>query len=152
MNYRPLYIVIIVVLGLSIWWGYWRAFAPYQTLVLRDAGYSMEEIGQYYFALSIITLIVAYGGAIFILLASYYSGKEYELNKTSTLVALVFLIIAIWIGNLVGYAIRQVQLPQYSILNLNFVFQTLTSMQASILWSFVGLLAGNLKTRTQQQK
>jgi len=152
MNHRPLYIVVIVVLALSIWWGYWRAIAPYQSVILRDAGYSVEEVAQFYFVLSIAALIVGYGGAILILLASYHSGKKYELNKTTTIVALIFLIIAIWIGNLVGYAIRQVELPQYPILNLNFIIQTLTSMQGSILWSFIGLLAGNLKTRTQQQE
>lgn len=112
----------------------------------------MEEVGQFHFVLSIATLIVGYGGAFFILLAGYYSGREYELNKTSTVMTLIFLIIAIWIGNLVGYVIIQVELPQYPILNLNFIIQTLTSMQGSILWSFVGLLAGNLRTRTQQQE
>ena len=152
MNYRPLCIVVIVVLALSIWWGYWRAISPYQTLILRDAGYSMEEIAQFYSVLTIVYITVGYGGSFFILLSSYYSGKEYIVNKKSAVIFLFFLIIAIWVGNLIGYIIRQIELPQYPIFNLNFVVETLTSMQGPILWSFVGLLAGNLKTRTQQQE
>ena len=152
MNYRPLYIVVIVVLALSIWWAYWRAIRPYQTLILRDAGYTMEEIAQFYFVLAIVYTTVGYGGSFFILLSSYYSGKVYIVNKQSAAIFLFFLIIAIWIGNLIGYVIRQIELPQYPILNLNFVVETLTSMQGPVLWSFVGLLAGNLKTRVVQRE
>jgi len=150
MNLRPLWKVIIIVLALSIFGGYWTSVSPYLTLMLHDAGYSLDDIGRFFIHLTILNLVVGYGGAILSLVASYYSGKKYKLTKISTLIFFILLVVAVWAGHLIGYVIRQIELPQYPILNINFIFNTLGSMN-TILWSFVGMLAGNYKREVEEK-
>ncbi len=58
---------------------------------------------------------------------------------------LIFIIATIAAGNLVGYVIRQIESPEYPMLNLNFIFDTLSAVQSYAVWAFLGILAGNYK-------
>jgi len=152
MNLRPLLKAMIIVFTLSVYLGYWMAVNPFLVPMLHEAGHSYEEIGRFLVYLSIVNFVVVLGGEILNLVTSYYSGKQYKLTKTSTLTFLLLLIITVWAGNLIGYVIGQIQLPQYQILNINLFIQPLFYMQTPILWSFVGMSAGNYKREVDRKR
>lgn len=155
MNLRPLLKVMIVILAFSVYLGYWNAVFPYLSIILHEAGHSPSEISIFFAHLWIVNLVVGLGASILILITSYYAGKQYKLTKTSTLIFLLFLIITIWTGHLIGYVIRQIELPQYSILNILFFIQILDTFlppSSFILWSFIGMLAGNYKRELDRKR
>ena len=145
VNFRSLLIVIVIVFGLSAWWGYWRSLSPYQALVLSDLGYTPREIGEILAAQNILVTVTSFGGSFMLLVASYYSGKSYRLTGISTLMLLIFLLVTIFMGNLLGYTIRQQEFPKYPILNVNFIFDTISTLNTRIVWTFLGVLAGNYR-------
>jgi hypothetical protein len=59
------------------------------------------------------------------------------------------LIAATWVGRFIGYVIRQVQLPQYPVFNVNFLLQLID--MSFVAWSMVGILAGNYKREADKR-
>ena len=152
LNCRSLYLIVTIVLCLSVWRGYWSAFFPYRAIILRDLGYTAAEVGQMIFVEGIFLTAVGIGGSILLLLISYYSGKGYKLTGTSTLLLLIILIISIFVGSLIGYIIRQAEYPQYPILNITFFFDIFGTMQSRIVWTFLGIFAGNYKREIETKQ
>ncbi len=143
MNLRPLFPTLLVVLGLSVYTGYWTSASPFLSSILREIGHSPQEVVAFYFHMSIFNMVGGLVGPILNLFASYYAGKQYVLTKNSALTFLFLLIITIWLGSFTGYLIRQIELPQYPILNVTFFVYTLSQTRGPVVWSFLGVLAGN---------
>jgi hypothetical protein len=149
MNLSSLYMVLIIVLAFSIYGGYVQAVSPWLSIILIDSGLSHVQLGYYLMYLSIVTVVVGYIGMALNLVASYYAGKKYVLTKNSALILVLLLIAATWVGRFIGYAIRQVQLPQYPVFNVNFLLQLIDV--SLIAWSMVGILAGNYKREADKR-
>ena len=143
MNLSSLYIVLAIVLASSIYGGYVQAVSPWLSIILLDSGLSHEQFGTYLMYLTIVNVVVGCIGIALSLVASYYAGKKYVLTKNSALILVLLLIAATWVGRFIGYAVRQVQLPQYPVFNVNFLLQLID--MSFIAWSMAGILAGNYK-------
>ena len=151
LSFRSLYVVIVVVLCLSVWSGYWSAFFPYRTIILRELEYTPSEASQTIFIEGIFLTVVGVGGSILLLIASYYSGKDYRLTGASALHLFVILLISIVVGNLTGYTIRQIEYPEYPILNISFFFDAIGVLRSYIVWAFLGILAGNYRREIESK-
>ena len=149
VNLSSLYIVLVIVLAFSIYGGYVQAVSPWLSIILIDSGLSHEQLGYYLMYLGIVTVVVGYIVMALNLVASYYAGKKYVLTKNSALILVLLLIAATWVGRFIGYAIRQVQLPQYPVFNVNFLLQLIDV--SFIAWSMVGILAGNYKREADKR-
>lgn len=147
MKFSSLYLVIAVVLGFSLFFGYWRADTPFKGIILiEDFGYSAYEVGQFLFLISFVILIVEFSGSALIFVVSYYSDKKFELSVNSALVLLILLICLILSGSLVGHVIRQLEIPQYTLLFQYYVIlNILGHLLVPLLSSFAGILAGNYR-------
>jgi hypothetical protein len=131
--------VFLMKLGTS----WWAADSPFKTIMLRDAGFSPEEIAAVYFTMSIVWGVLSMGSSIGLLLLNYFLGKVYELTRESTIVYIFLLVISILLGQFLGYAIRQFQLPQFPILHLGILAVIPSGLLSSITWNMLGILAGN---------
>jgi hypothetical protein len=141
--------VLVIVLAFSIYGGYVQAVSPWLSIILLDSGLSIEQIGTYLMYVNIVTVVVGYSGIALNLVASYYSGKKYVLTRKSALILVLLLIAATWVGRFIGYVIRQVQLPQYPVFNVNFLLQLID--MSFVAWSMVGILAGNYKREADKR-
>lgn len=92
---------------------WWVADSPYRTIILRDDGFSLEEIAAIYFTVSIVLGVFGIGTSIGLLLLNYFLGKKYKLTRESTTVYTFPLIVSILLGQFLGYAVRQFQLPTF---------------------------------------
>ncbi len=154
MNLSSLFWVITVVFAFSLFFGYWRADTPFKGIILtEDFAYSPLEAGQFLFLLSFVILITEISGSAVIFAVSYYSGKQVKLSLNSALILLVLLTCVILGGTLMGHLIRQIQIPQYTLLHPTYVLLTiLGNLLLPLSWSFAGLLAGNYRRELFTQR
>lgn len=147
MKPSPLSWVIAVLFAFSLFFGYWRADTPFKGIILvEDFGYSTYEMGRFLFLMSFVILITELGGSAVIFVVGYYSGQRFKLSVNSTLVLLILLTCLILGGTLIGHVIRQIEIPQYTLLHPTYVLPTvLGNLLLPLSWSFAGLFAGNYR-------
>lgn len=144
-------IVMLAVFLTQLGTSWWAADSPYKTIMLRDAGFCLEEIAAIYFAVSIVLGVLGIGTSIGLLLLNYFLGKKYKLTRESTIVYLFLLIGSILLGQFLGYAVRQIQLPQFPILHLGILAIIPSGLLSSITWNMLGMLAGNYMREIEQK-
>ncbi|HJX02411.1 MAG TPA: hypothetical protein VJ439_00970 [Candidatus Bathyarchaeia archaeon] len=85
---------------------------------------------------------------------SYYSGKQYGLTKNSTLIVFLLLLVTVLIGGVIGYIIAQILFSQYQIIHLMMFANSGIGLfyVSPILWSFIGLFAGNYKRELESNR
>ncbi len=141
--------VFLTQLGTS-WWT--ADSPPYRTIILIDAGFSYEEIAAIYFTMSIVWAVFGIGTSIGLLLLNYFLGKKYRLTRESTIVYIFLLIVSILLGQFLGYAVRQLQLPQFPILHLGILATIPSGLLSSITWNMLGMLARNYMREIEEKK
>ena len=155
LNYSILGKIMLVVLAVSLVWGYWVAIRRFLPLILIESGYSLNEITGIVIQNTIISIVVGFGTSVLLLVVNYYLGKQYKLGKTPTVVFFLVLVTAGLIGNIIGYGIRQLEYPEYPILSIYFLIEIFGPYGPSIwlsliLWSFIGMLAANYKRELEK--
>ena len=140
---KTLIIVMLAVFLTRFGTSWWVADSSYKTIIWRDAGFSFEEIAAMYFTTSIILGVFGIGTSIGLLLLNYFLGKKYKLTRESTIVYIFLLIVSNLLGQFLGYAVRQFQLPQFPILHLGILAIIPSGLLSSITWNMLGMLAGN---------
>jgi hypothetical protein len=152
MGLLPITAVLAIVVIMSAYSGFWYATTPYLTVIFMNMGYTVAEYAGFFVSLSIMNLSVGLFLGILDLLVGYYSGKQYKLTMNSLLILIVVLVIAVFVGSSIGYVIAQIRLPQYPVLNLvSFAFSTAGLVSYPILWSMVGIVAGNYKRELESK-
>ena len=122
--------------------GWWVADSPFRYIMMIDAGLSPEEIDTVNHTMNIVWTVLSWGTSIGLLLLNYFLGKRYKLTKESTIVYIFLLILFTLLGHFLGYAVRQLQIPQFPILFLG-IFMIPIGSLPSITWNLLGMLAGN---------
>ena len=122
--------------------------------MLRDTGYSYVDISGFFLMLSLVSSGVALGLGLLNLTISYYSGKQYGLTKNSTLIVFLLLLVTVLIGGVIGYIIAQILFSQYQIIHLMMFANSGIGLfyVSPILWSFIGLFAGNYKRELESNR
>jgi len=120
--------------------------------MLSEAGLAPQEIGAALMFRSIVFGVVSICTSVGLLLLNYYLGKRYRLTKTSTIVFVSTLVISILLGLLLGYGIKQLQLPQYPILNWGIIIEIPYELSSTITWCMLGMLAGNYKREIEEKR
>ena len=147
-----LLVIMLAVFAVQFWINWATADAPYWAIMAHEAGLPPEEFGATLMLRNILLTITGTGTSIGLLLLNYYLGKRYKLTRTSTMVLLFTLGISILLGFFLGYAAKQLQIPQYPILNLGVVAMIPSRLLSSITWCMVGMLAGNYKREIEEKK
>lgn len=151
VSLRLLYKTAIIVFALSVYSGYLQALSPFMVTILSQSGYTHEDVASFYTLLAVINVAVGYGLEALNLVASYHAGKTYMLSTGSILKLLLLLTITVFVGNTVGYLVAQVQFAEYAILDMEMIVRILGSITGPILWSLVGILAGNYKRESDMR-
>ena len=147
-----LLVVMLAVFIVQLLINWETADAPFWAVMLSEAGLTYEEIGIASVFRNIVLSIVGISTSIGLLLLNYYLGKRYKLTRTSTIVLILALAISILLGFFLGYGIKQLQLPQYPILNLGIVTNILGRLISPIAWYMLGIVAGNYKREIEQKR
>ena len=129
-----------------------QADLPYLAVMLYEDGLSVEEYATTLTFRNIAIIAWGIGSSVGLLLLNYYLGKKYKLTRESTIFYLLCLIISILIGTFLGYGTRQLQLPQYPILNLGILALTPGNLLSSITWNMLGMLAGNYMREIKEKE
>lgn len=144
--------IMLAVFVVQFWINWSTADALFWAVMLDEAGLTLEEIAIALTFRDIILSVVGISTSIGLLLLNYYLGKRYKLTRTSTIVLLLTLVISILLGILLGYEIKQLQLPQYPILNIGIIAVIPGKLLSSITWYMLGMLAGNYKREIEQTR
>lgn len=148
---KILIIVMLAVFLTQFGTSWWAADNPYKIIILRDAGFSPEEIAATYSVMNTILGIFGIGTSIGLLLLNYFLGKKYKLTRESTIGYIFLLIICVLLGQFLGYAVRQFQLPQFPILYIGLLAIIPSRVLSSITWNMLGMLAGNYMREIEQK-
>ena len=153
LSVRMNLLLIMIVVFLAHFWRNWLiADSPFWIPMLSAAGYTTEEISNILLTRSIGFGILGLGTSIGLLVLNYYLGKRYKLTRRSTITYISLLIVSIILGLLLGYGIKQFQLPQYSILDTNTAIEIPYDLSSTVPWYVLGILAGNYKCETEQKR
>lgn len=144
--------VILAVFLFVVWINWLTADSPFWVHMLTEAGFAYEEINTVLMFRSILFQVLSVGSSVGLLLLNYYLGKRYKLTRRSTIVFIFVLIIPILLGLFLGYGIKQLQLPQYPILNWNIALEIPNELSYTIIWCMSGMLAGNYKREIEQKE
>ena len=146
-------LLIMILVFLAHFWRNWLvADSPYWVPMLSAAGYTIEEIDNILLTRSIGFGILGLGTSIGLLVLNYYLGKRYKLTKRSTITYVFLLIIPIIPGLLLGYGIKQFQLPQYPIFDTSTAIEIPYDLSSTVPWYVLGMLAGNYIRETEQKR
>ncbi|MFQ6064402.1 MAG: hypothetical protein ACE5L6_02900 [Candidatus Bathyarchaeia archaeon] len=144
--------VMLAVFVVQFWINWSTADAPFWAVMMHEAGHTPEEFAIALTFRNVVFSVVGIVTSIGLLLLNYYLGKRYKLTRTSTIILILALVISILLGFLLGYGIRQLQLPQYSILNLGIVAMIPNRLVSPIVWCMLGMVAGNYKREIEQKR
>jgi len=150
-----LLVIMLAVFTVQFWLNWLTADAPFWTIMLHEAGLSIEELAIALTFRNILLTVTGTCTSIGLLLLNYYLGKRYRLTRTSTIVLLFALAISILLGLFCGYGIKQLQIPQYPILNVAMIVNTPflpSRLLSQITWCMVGMLAGNYKREIEERE
>lgn len=125
-----------------------KADIPYWPLLLHDAGYIWAEIPSIISYRGAIVDLLDIGASTLLLLLSFYVGQGCKLTRRSTVIILVSLAISALLGLLSGYAIRQTEMPEYSIFDVSMLYVVPGELSSRIVWCMLGLVAGNWRNET----
>jgi hypothetical protein len=128
------------------------ADAPFWPMLMHEAGFSSEEIAITGVYRQIIISVVGIGTSIGLLLLNFYLGKNYRLTKASTTVLILVLATSIIAGLFLGYGLKQLQFPQYSILNLGILAVIPRRLLSPIVWCMLEMVAGNYKREIEKRR
>ena len=145
LSLRLLSKTAVIVFVLSIYAGYLDTGGSFVAAAFLRPEYTL-------ILFSIFNLTVGYGLEALNLFASYYAGKKYMLTKDSVLKSLLLLASVVLIGNTVGAIIAQAQFSQMPLLNTWLIWAFLSNITSPVLWSLVGLLAGNYKREANMRR
>lgn len=142
---RIIVLVVIAVLFVCAFVSWLKADIPYWSLVLREAGFILIEIPPMILYRSTLIGLLDMGASALMLLLNYQAGKRYKMTRTSTAILLVSFSISILLGLLLGYGIKQIQMPEYSIFSVNILYLIPSELGSKIVWCMLGIVVGNYK-------
>ena len=154
-NRTILLVIMLAVFARQFWINWLTADLPFLAIMLREGGLSLEEYAVALTFRNILLIVSGTGTSIGLLLLNYYLGKRYKLTRTSTIVLLFALVISVLLGFFLGYGIKQLQIPEYPILNIGIIVNIPhipSRILSTITWCMVGMLAGNYKREIEEKK
>jgi sensor histidine kinase YesM len=154
-NRTILLVIMLAVFARQFWINWLTADAPFWSIMAHEAGLPLEEFASTLTFRNILLTVTGTGTSIGLLLLNYYLGKRYKLTRTSTIVLLFALVISVLLGFFLGYGIKQLQIPEYPILNIGIIanIPSIPSrLLSTITWCMLGMLAGNYKREIEEKK
>ena len=151
-NRTILLVIMLAVFARQFWINWLSADAPFWVIMAHEAGLPPEDFALALTFRNILLTVTGTCTSIGLLLLNYYLGKRYKLTRRSTIVLLFALVISILLGLFCGYGIKQLQIPQYPILNITIVANIPGRLLSQITWCMVGMLAGNYKREIEEKK
>jgi len=139
-------IAAIAVFSVSAIVNWLKADIPYWPLLLHEAGFIWPEVPAIIFYKRALIGLFNTGGCALLLLLNYHLGKKYKLTRISTAKLLALLSISVLLGLLFGHGMKQIEIPQYSILNASILYLIPSELGSKIVWCMLGFVGGNHKS------
>ena len=140
----------IVVFTTSVFVSWLKSDISYWPLLLHDAGFIWAEIPAIIFYRTAIANLLELIGNSFLLLTSFYVGQKYELTKVSTIFLFVLLSVCVLLGLLLGYGMKQIEMPEYPIFDVGILYVVPSELIPKIVWCMFGVFLGSWRTRAQK--
>ncbi len=142
--------MLMVALGLTLVSGYRTAyFGPFYVVQLHEAGYSPAEVAQTFMLIQNINILLIPLWIGIPVIVCYNLGKKYKLTLASTIIFVLTMYGICTVGQLIGYAIYQLQTPNYPVFWS--ILPQAFSLTGTFTWSLVGVFAGNYKREIDQK-
>lgn len=143
--------MLMVALVLTLVSGYRAAyFGPFYVVQLHEAGYSVAEVAQIFMLIQNISILLVPLWIGIPVIVYYSLGKKYKLDLASTIIFILTMYGICTAGQLMGYAVYQLQTPNYPVFRS--MLPQAFSLTGTFTWSLVGVLAGNYRREIDQKR